>query len=77
LVRRHLQDPKRYNLHLNLEPFQTFLEMNQELLIHSFANAFLQHCNIDDSYFDDEKKIKKIKYFFLELNNIYKKNKDY
>jgi hypothetical protein len=51
--------------------------MSQELLARFSASVFLQDCNIDGSYFDDGKKIKGIKYFFLELKNIYKKNKEY
>jgi hypothetical protein len=40
--------------------------------------VFSLDCSIDGSYFfDDGKKIKGKKYFFLELKNIYKKNKDY
>ena len=56
--------------------FQTFLEMIQEQLIHFFASVFLWDYNIDDSYFDDEKKLKRIKCFYLEIKNIYKKNKN-
>jgi hypothetical protein len=51
--------------------------MIQEQLTHFFVSVFLRDYNIDGSYFDDEKKFKKIKYFFLELKNIYKKNRDY
>ena len=51
--------------------------MPVELLAQFFVIVFLQDYNIDGSYFDDGKKIKGKKYFFLELKNIYKKNKDY
>jgi hypothetical protein len=51
--------------------------MIPELLVHSFVSALSLDYSIDGSYFDDGKKIKKIKYFFLELKNIYNKNKEY
>jgi len=62
---------------LNLGLFQTFLETIQEPLIRFFVNVSLQDCSADGSCFDHGKKIKRIKYFFLDLKNIYKKNKDY
>jgi len=52
------------------------METNQEQLTHSFVSVFLRDYNIDGSYFDDEKKLKNIKYFYLEIKNIYKKNKN-
>ena len=50
--------------------------MIQELLIRFFVSALSLDYSIGGSYFDDGKKIKRIKYFFLDLKNIYKKNSD-
>jgi hypothetical protein len=49
--------------------------MTQAQLTRFFVSVFLRDYNIDGSYFDDEKKPKKIKCFYLEIKNIYKKNK--
>jgi hypothetical protein len=51
--------------------------MIPELPIRFFVSVLSLDYSIGGSYFDDGKKIKGKKYFFLELKNIYKKNKEY